>query len=319
MARPLRIEFEGAWYHVMNRGAGRRAIFRDDAGRRYFLHLLEEVSTRLNAEVHAYCLMRNHYHLMLRTPEGNLARIMRHVNGLYTQYYNRQTRQDGQLFRGRYKAVLVEADVYWTHLSRYIHRNPLEAASVRQLYRYKWSSYPAYTGQTPPPPWLHTRYILGRFRSRQAYRRFVEDETDNVEVAPFYVAQHLPPLLATERFKSRIARGLKPRQEVPDSRRLKARPSLKHILDSVSRYYSVPQSTLLTPTRGRGVKSPARSLAMYLCQQAGEMRLEAIAQAFGLRSYASAGATIRNVRLRLEDKSSGLHKDSSRILQNLAR
>jgi REP element-mobilizing transposase RayT len=319
MARPLRIEFEGAWYHVMNRGAGRRAIFRDDAGRRYFLHLLEEVSTRLNAEIHAYCLMRNHYHLLLRTPEGNLARIMRHVNGLYTQYYNRQTGQDGPLFRGRYKAVLVEADVYWTHWSRYIHRNPLEAGPGRRLHGYKWSSYPAYIGQTPAPPWLHTRYILGRFRSRQAYCRFVEDAADDMDIDSFYTSWHLSPLLATERFKSRVARGLKPRQEIPDSRRLKARPSLKHILDSVSRYYAVPHATLLNSTRGRGVKSPARSLAMYLCQQTGGMRLEAIAQAFGLRSYASAGATIRNIRLRLEDKSSELYKDSNHILRNLAR
>ena len=130
MARPLRIEFKGAWYHVMNRGAGRCRIFENDAQRHYFLSLLEVTCERFNAEWHAYCLMTNHYHLMLRTPQGNLQRIMRHINGVYTQYYNRESRRDGPLFRGRYKAILVDAEAYWTHLSRYIHRNPVDASVV---------------------------------------------------------------------------------------------------------------------------------------------------------------------------------------------
>src|SRR5690625_2272987 len=116
MARPLRIEFAGAWYHVMNRGARREAIFQSDEQREYFLSLLSVTAERFNAEWHAYCLMDNHYHLMLRTPEGNLQRIMRHVNGLYTQYFNRTEGHDGSLFRGRYKAVLVDAQTHWLGL-----------------------------------------------------------------------------------------------------------------------------------------------------------------------------------------------------------
>jgi len=114
----------------MNRGAGRGAIFKNDDQRHYFLDLLTVVSERFQAECHAYCLMTNHYHLMLRTPKGNLQRIMRHINGVYTQYYNRTAGSDGPLFRGRYKAVLVDAQSYWAQLSRYIHRNPLDAGMV---------------------------------------------------------------------------------------------------------------------------------------------------------------------------------------------
>ena len=317
MARPLRIEFEGAWYHVMNRGAGRKAIFRDDADRRYFLKLLQDISDRFHAEIHAYCLMGNHYHLMLRTPEGNLSRLMRHLNGVYTQWHNRHARQDGPLFRGRYKAILVEADAYWTHLSRYIHRNPLEAGIVRKLTSYPWSSYPAYTGESRAPAWLHTRYILDAIGGPKAYRKFTESGTASAGVTAFYASEQQPPILAGESFKARIAKGLKPHQDIPDSRRLQRRPNVSAILKSVGRYYAVPQADLLISRRGRGAKNPARGLAMYLCQEIGGMRLSEIAEQFCIGGYASAGAAVRNVRKRLESGENNLQKDLKYILQDL--
>ncbi|WP_196141202.1 transposase, partial [Aliikangiella sp. G2MR2-5] len=124
MPRPTRIEYQGAFHHVMNRGRHRRAIFHD---RRYFeafLKTLEEAHQRFDAVIHAYCLMSNHYHLLIETPKANLGQIMKHINGLYTQRYNRLKKVDGPLFRGRYKSILVEADAYLLQLSRYIHRNP---------------------------------------------------------------------------------------------------------------------------------------------------------------------------------------------------
>ena len=117
----------------MNRGGRRRFIFNTDGQRHYFLALLGEVYTRYRAEIHAYCLMDNHYHLFIRTPEANLQRVMRHVNGLYAQYFNRTEGKDGALFRGRYKAILVDVDTHWFELSRYIHRNPLEAQITRLI------------------------------------------------------------------------------------------------------------------------------------------------------------------------------------------
>ncbi len=314
MARPLRIEFEGAWYHVMNRGAGRRVIFRNDSDRRYFLKLLEDISERYGAEIHAYCLMSNHYHLMLRTPEGNLSRLMRHLNGLYTQWHNRHARQDGALFRGRYKAILVEADAYWTHLSRDIHRNPLDAGMVKKLVAYAWSSYPAYLGQTPD--WLHTRYILDALGGTRAYGRFVEGGDSNPDITAFYSSERQSPILGTEKYKKRIVKELTPHQDVPDSRRLQPRPSLVGILKSVARHYDVAEPDLLVSKRGRGT-IPGRAMAMYLCQEKAGLGLNEIAEEFGLSGYASAGASIRNMRKQLDEKRSAACRDLNYILQDL--
>jgi putative transposase len=127
MPRPLRLEYENAWYHVMNRGAARQDIYKNDQHRLLFLNLLKEASLYYNIEIHAYCLMDNHYHLLIHTPRGNLSQAMRHINGLYTQVFNRSEKIDGSLFRGRYKAILVEEDSYLLQVSRYIHLNPVTA------------------------------------------------------------------------------------------------------------------------------------------------------------------------------------------------
>ena len=126
MPRPARIEYENAFYHVMNRGRGRKTIFKEKEHYLAFLETVEEASNRFQSIVHAYCLMGNHYHLLIETPLANLGRVMRHINGVYTQRYNRLKKTDGPLFRGRYKAILVDRDAYLLQLTRYIHRNPLE-------------------------------------------------------------------------------------------------------------------------------------------------------------------------------------------------
>ncbi|MEE8513515.1 MAG: transposase [Gammaproteobacteria bacterium] len=318
MARPLRIEYPGAWYHVMNRGGRRRFIFNTDDQHYYFLSLLGEVHSRCRAEIHAYCLMGNHYHLLIRTPEANLQRIMRHVNGLYTQYFNRTEGKDGALFRGRYQAILVDADSHWLELSRYIHRNPLAAQIVRRLQDYRWSSYRAYVGLTKPFEWLHTRYILnaiGRRNPQARYKAYMQGDSDDA-LAAFYKGSKIAPLLGNERFKAKVLASIPQHPDIPERRQAQRRPSLKTITTIMARYYGVPKTQLFTPTRGRGVKTPARSLAMYVCQETGGMTLATIADEFGLSSYASAGATIRNVRQRLEEDR-GLRRDLKYILQDL--
>lgn len=167
MARPLRIEYPGAWYHVMNRVAGRRRVLGAPQVTALFLELMADLDSRFGVECHAYCLMGNHYHLLLHTPEGNLGRAMRHFNGVFTQRFNRWAHSDGPLFRGRYQAILVDADHYLVNLSRYIHRNPLEAGRVKPLDRYAASSYPAYVGKTAIPDWLKTQAVLGLMESEK--------------------------------------------------------------------------------------------------------------------------------------------------------
>jgi putative transposase len=131
MARPLRIEFPGAFYHVTSRGNERKAVFKSLRDREKFLSYLESATERYGAAIHVYCLMDNHYHLLLETPSGHLSKIMQHINGAYTTYFNTKRERPGHLFQGRYKAILVDADEYAKELSRYIHLNPVRAAIVK--------------------------------------------------------------------------------------------------------------------------------------------------------------------------------------------
>jgi len=136
MARPLRIEYPGAFYHVTSRGNEQKDIFKNRRDREKFLKYLASATQRYAATVHSYCLMSNHYHLLLETPEGNLSEIMRHINGAYTTYFNIKRKRSGHLFQGRYKSILIEADEYLVELSRYIHLNPVMPA---------WSKSPSTT------------------------------------------------------------------------------------------------------------------------------------------------------------------------------
>ncbi|MBL4867728.1 MAG: transposase, partial [Pseudomonadales bacterium] len=184
MPRPLRIEYENAYYHVMNRGRGRQKIFHGPDYYEAFLTTLAEAHQRFGVEILCYCLMANHYHLLVKTPEANLGRIMRHINGVYTQRHNRMKKTDGSLFRGRYKAICVQEDSYQLQLSRYIHRNPLGRSSAITLENYSWSSYPNYVdkGQSSPE-WLYQNDIysqLGaRTRKREKYKAFVHLGVDD--------------------------------------------------------------------------------------------------------------------------------------------
>ncbi|MFO1321482.1 MAG: transposase [Burkholderiales bacterium] len=166
MSRPLRIEFPGAVYHVTSRGDRREPIFRDDEDREMFLDILAHTLERLDAQVLAYCLMGNHYHLVLHTRQANLSRLMRQLNGVYTQDFNRRHGLVGHLFQGRFKAILVDRDAYLLTLCRYVERNPVAARLVPHAGAWEWSSYRAHVGEAPTPVWLDTDglhgYLLGR-------------------------------------------------------------------------------------------------------------------------------------------------------------
>jgi REP element-mobilizing transposase RayT len=151
MARPLRIEYPGAFYHVTSRGNKQRDVFKSQRDREKFLSYLGSATERYGAVIHSYCLMNNHYHLLLETPGGNLSQIMRHVNGAYTTYFNVKRKRSGHLFQGRYKSILVEADSHAKELSRYIHLNPVRAKMVVHPKEHPWSSYQAYVGQGKAP------------------------------------------------------------------------------------------------------------------------------------------------------------------------
>ena len=178
MARPLRLEFAGALYHVTSRGDHQEDIFRSEDDRQDWLVVLGIVCDRFNWVVHAFCLMTNHYHLLLETVDGNLSKGMRQLNGLYTQRFNRRHHLVGHLFQGRYKAILVQKEAYLLELSRYIVLNPLRANMVNILEDWLWSSYSIVTGHEAAPVWLDTDWLLGQFGTERSkallgYREFV--------------------------------------------------------------------------------------------------------------------------------------------------
>ena len=178
MARPLRIEFAGALYHITSRGNARGDIYATDNDRIRFLDQLEQVCHRHEWYCHAYCLMSNHYHLLIETNTPTLSQGMKLLNGGYTQYYNQQYRRVGHVFQGRFKAILVQKDTYLLELARYIVLNPVRARMVRTAQEWPWSSYRATAGQALPHDCLTIDWILsvfGSFRGRAqaGYRKFV--------------------------------------------------------------------------------------------------------------------------------------------------
>ncbi|HUX92011.1 MAG TPA: transposase [Gallionellaceae bacterium] len=176
MARPIRLEFPDAIYHVTTRGNGGEDIFIDDQDRQQFLTVLGEVVFRAGWIVHAYVLMDNHYHLLIETPHGNLSRGMRQLNGVYTQRFNSLHGSGGRVFQGRFKAVLVERDGFLLELCRYIVLNPLRVKAVKNISRYRWSSYRATVGDVQPPVWLNTEWLLSHFgrNTAVAQRKYAE-------------------------------------------------------------------------------------------------------------------------------------------------
>jgi REP element-mobilizing transposase RayT len=178
------LEFPGAVYHLTSRGNARQKIFFSDADRELFLDTLAHVISRYGWICHAYCLMANHYHLLVETPKPNLSRGMRQLNGIFTQSFNGRHKRVGHLFQGRFKAILVEKDAYLLELSRYIVLNPIRVKGDIRMEAWKWSSYRATAGLTPVPSFLSIDWLLGQFgKNRRAaqkrYREFVRDGIGN--------------------------------------------------------------------------------------------------------------------------------------------
>jgi len=307
MVRPLRIEYEDAFYHVMNRGRNRQLVFPGAAYFEDYLLCLAEAHKRFGIEIHAYCLMGNHYHLLIKTPRGNLSRAMRHIDGIYTQRHNRRKKTDGSIFRGRYKAIVIDAASYLLQVSRYIHQNPIELKKplVKELENYPWSSYAAYVNKGEIFEWLNRDTVFGELggaRKYSAYKTFVEQGSDN-EIARFYQLKNTPSILGDKYFKEFAYRQARSLDGEIDKKGLKYPMPLSQIIEKVASYYGVSVDTVSRAKRGQGTKNVARWIAMKLCQQVGGAKLIDIAKEFHVGHYSTVSQTIGRLnRLIQEDK-----------------
>jgi putative transposase len=202
MARPLRIEYDGALYHVTSRGNERKPIFKDDTDRKLFLDTLSQVTDRFHWLCHAYCLMDNHYHLVIETPDRNLSRGMRQLNGVYTQAFNRRRQRAGHLFQGRFKGILVQKDSHFLEVCRYVVLNPVRAKAVKYPREWPWSSYRATAGQSAIPSCLTVKEVLSHFGQRRssAQEKYREYVSEGIGGAMIWEALEAQSLLGLEGF-----------------------------------------------------------------------------------------------------------------------
>ncbi|MCP5246781.1 MAG: transposase [Burkholderiales bacterium] len=237
MTRPIRIEFLGALYHITARGDRHEAIFDDDDDREKFLDILGQVVGDFNWICHAYCLMSNHYHLVIETPDGNLSKGMRQLNGVFTQASNRRHQRSGHLFQGRYKAILVDADSYLLELSRYVVLNPVRAGMVKQPGEWLWSSYNATTGDMPAPTWLATDRLLGQFAKRRttAIKRYTQFVVQGIALESIWRHLNRQVFLGDDQFVEKMQQKVKELSEdvnIPKAQRRPPAPSLENIAQS---------------------------------------------------------------------------------------
>lgn len=283
MARPLRIVYPGAFYHITSRGNEQKPIFRNLRDRKKFQEYLESATNRYDAVIHAYCLMNNHYHLLMETPAGNLPQIMHHINGAYTTYFNIKWARKGHLFQGRYMAILVEQDEYAKGLSRYIHLNPVRAGMVETPEQYQWSSYSFYVGWKRAPGWLQRRHILGYFGqsriiAQKNYRKYVFGKVGKKLESPL---KHVvgSVLLGSQAFiddvKAEFISGKTPERSVPAVKCLQNQITIKEISEMVDS--EIPNHARI-----------ARKAKIFLCRKHTAESLRAIGAHFRIGDTAVA-------------------------------
>jgi len=206
MARPLRIEYSGAIYHVTSRGNAQADIYLEDSDRETFLESLARVIDRFGWVCHAYCLMSNHYHLVTETPKANLSSGMRQLNGIYTQRFNRRHHRVGHIFQGRYKAILVEREAYLLELSRYVVLNPVRAGIVENVRDWPWSSYSATAGIEASPAWLSPDWQLSLFgkQKRRCCDRYMQFVAEGIKHGSIWKKLNQQIYLGTDDFVERV-------------------------------------------------------------------------------------------------------------------
>lgn len=277
MARPLRIEYAGALYHITARGNGRAKIYLDDADRIEFLRLMETAVTRYDWYCHTYCLMDNHYHLLIETGDANLSKGMKYLNGSYTQYFNRRHKRVGHVFQGRYKGILVEKEAYLLELARYIVLNPVRARMLHLPEEWPWSSYRATAGLTMAHGCLTTDWILAGFgecreHAQARYCEFIAEGKG--QPSPWQELKN-QVYLGSDAFVEESQCKMQPEQS------LKGIPKLQ-------------KSGPPKPLSYYADQHPEKRMAMAQAYLSGHYTLEQIGEHFGV-SYGTVGRAVKYV------------------------
>jgi putative transposase len=296
MARPLRIELADTFYHVLNRGNERRAIFRDDKDCEGFLSRLGRCRERFELGVYAYILMGNHYHLVVRTSQANLSAAMHWLQGSYTVWHNGRHERTGHLFQGRFKAFLIHEDSYLQRLMLYVHRNPLRAGLVKHLRDYPWSSYHALTANRRVPPWFDPGLVYRQLEMdagdlRRAIAGYDERSDD------LWASLRHGLVLGSQSVVEALRRRLGPAKEAekPQWRQLQLDVDVQEQIADYARRLQIDARAdyeeLLHPVRRRS--RPRRDVLIYLLWTQGHHSLAEIAEAFHIRYAAASLAKAR--------------------------
>jgi putative transposase len=307
MARPLRIQYAGAFYHITSRGNERRPIFSGIQDHQKLFSFFSEAVVRYGLSIHAYCLMDNHYHLLLETSEPNLSQALHYINGGYTSYYNRAYGRSGHLFQGRYRAILVEKDAYATTLSRYIHLNPFRASLCKKPEEYPWSSYFGYIRMGGRPSWLETSFILGYFGPQETeairrYVRFVEGGMKDEIEDPLKGAVS-GVVLGSDGFvdwvKKSMVAGVRETRDLPAARKLRPRPSVQQIKETLEGGLGKDYLWL-------------RDISLLLCHRYTGKTLKGIGESHGGMEVSAVSQAIRRLYQRIAADRE-LERDISKI------
>lgn len=295
MARSIRILLKGGYYHVINRGHRKAEIYLEDADYEKFIKIVKEACEIYKVKIVAYCLMTNHYHLLVHTPEANLPDFMKQVNGAYTQIFNKKYKYEGALFKGRYKAVVVQEGSYLLRLIRYIHRNPIKAGIVKNAKDYKYSSHGVYL-EAKEQEWLQYKdevksQISGK-DFKQTYIDFMkkDDEEINNYLEDRNVQVFKSVILGDQKYideiKDKYLKSERYYDEIPESRQIRAEAVIKRIKEEILKVFKIAEDKLYKSVRGQ--ENIPRMIAIRLARECSLLPHRQIGRIFGDISYKSS-------------------------------
>ncbi|MEW6327521.1 MAG: transposase [Thermodesulfobacteriota bacterium] len=292
MARPIRMDYPDTFYHVLSRGNEKRDIFYDERDYRKFLEIMGGMVERFKLEVHAYVLMKNHYHLLVRTKEANLSRAIQWLGVSYSVWFNRRHQRSGHLFQGRFKSFLIENDRYFTAMCLYIHGNPLRAGLGERLLDYKWSSYQAYADKAHQPPWLTTELVLGMYGGSR--RRFFKAQQLFLEEKGNLMNDLRHGLyLGSEEFSKECIQRIRDEEhrEKPQGRLLLGDRDIRSVAYNILERLGEKDPNAVL--KFKKTRRPKRDVTIYILYQLGQYRNEEIGRVFGVGYTAVTGAVRR--------------------------